>query len=502
MQFMNMNQMIRFLLIGVLSLLLFTSCNHPDNKNVADPLRIVVELNIGESRIVQLHNKKEVKVTLEEINEIRDSVRNAIRDVRVKIDVDGKKVILNSGNYNLPVSVGEIAIDCPVTGNYIINSNRDSWSLGKDARLRIWSRNTPFIKKGTFVYPVKQKLFANMTQSGNEPSWLAWGEDFNNRSIYYHNGHDIGGAEGMDEIISATDGVVLSSRNQVLDDHSDFPGDVRKDVVYIRDERGWYYRYSHFDSIYDDITPGRMVKMGDKLGLIGKQGGSGGWVHLHFGISYKDSSRADWKTEDAFVYVWEAYLRQYKPELVAIARPHQLLWVNQETTLDGSRSRGIANEIVTYEWILSNQTNASGPTHKMKYELPGTYSEILKITDSKGNTDYDFMLIQVLDRADPKPVPVLQSAYYPTLNIKKNDSVRFFVRAFNTDIDSVAWYFGDGSTPVKVETEKAIRQEETMGRFTETRHAFAEAGHYIVKAENCNASGIKSTAHLHVVVEN
>lgn len=492
----------RVLVIGIMSLLLFASCNHPNNDNAFDLLRIVVELDIGESQVVQIHNKKEVKITLDEINEIRDSVRNAIRDVRVKIDVDGEKVILHSGNYNLPVSVGEIVIDCPVTGNYVINSSRNAWGISKDARFRIWRKNRPFIKEGTFVYPIKQRLFANMTQSGNEPAWLAWGEDFNNKSIYYHNGHDIGGVEGIDEIISATEGVVLSSKNQVLDDYNDFPGDVRKDVVYIRDERGWCYRYSHFDTIYNDITPGKIVKMGDKLGLIGKQGGSGGWVHLHFGISYKDSTLAKWKTEDAFVYVWEAYQKQYKPELVAIARPHQLLWINQETTLDGSKSQGIAGEIVNYEWILSNQTNAFGAKHKMKYELPGTYSEILKITDSKGNIDYDFMLIQVLDRVDPKPVPVLQSAYYPTLNIKKNDSVRFFVRAFNTDIDSVSWNFGDGSMPIKVETERATREDQTGGKFTETRHVFAEAGHYIVKAENSNRSGIKATSHLHVVVEN
>ena len=494
--------MTKLFFITGLSLILLVSCSDKKDEKLHNPRRTVVELNLGEFQVVKLGEQEEVKITLERIEEIRDSVRNAIRDIRVSLDINGEKVILNSGNYNLPITHGEILIDCPVTGNYIDNSNRDAWGLTKDVRLRIWQKGAPFIKDGTFIYPIIQRLFANMTQSGNEPSWLAWGESVNNKSIYYHNGHDIGGAEGRDEIISSTDGLVVSSKNQTLEGYNDFPGDIRKDVVYIRDNRGWYYRYSHFDSIYDDITPGRIIKMGDKIGLIGKQGGSGGWVHLHFGISYKDSADITWKTEDAFVYVWESYLKQFKPKLVAIARPHQLLWTNLETTLDGSKSQGIENEIASYEWILSNKTSVSEVTHKIKYELPGTYSEILKVTDIKGNVDYDFVPIQVLDRKDPKPVPVLQAAYYPTLNIKKDDSVSFFVRAFNTDIYKVSWDFGDCSEKIAVETESVTRKEQTKGKFTEIKHSFSQAGHYVVKAENVNKAGIKSITHLHVVIEN
>jgi murein DD-endopeptidase MepM/ murein hydrolase activator NlpD len=34
-----------------------------------------------------------------------------------------------------------------------------------------------------------------------------------------------------------------------------------------------------------DVQPGQPVRMGQRLGLLGKEGGSGGWPHLHFDIA-------------------------------------------------------------------------------------------------------------------------------------------------------------------------------------------------------------------------
>ncbi|MBW6501289.1 MAG: hypothetical protein K0B05_07850 [Bacteroidales bacterium] len=51
----------------------------------------------------------------------------------------------------------------------------------------------------------------------------------------YHVTHDFGGAEGMEEIFSATGGLVVSSNNEVMDDYKDLPGDVRPDVVWVEE---------------------------------------------------------------------------------------------------------------------------------------------------------------------------------------------------------------------------------------------------------------------------
>jgi murein DD-endopeptidase MepM/ murein hydrolase activator NlpD len=481
-------------------MLLFVSCN---DAPVVTPIRVIAELNTGESLDIKLSNGDMVKLELLQVDVVRDSLRNAIRSAQVNISVDGEEITLHSGNYNLPVTVGKVQIDCPVVQNYNSNTRRNIWELDKDARFRIWPAGSPFIAPGTFAYPVKQEWLASMSQSGNEPTYVDWGENLANKDIYYHEGHDIGGAEGLDEIVSATDGLVLAANGDTLEGFYDFPGDVRTDVVYILNDLGWYIRYSHLDSTDPAIKPGSRVKLGQPIGIMGKQGGSGGWVHLHFGMSHKETSTGNWGIEDAYPYVWEAYIRQYDPAMMAVARPHHLLWTGQEATLDGRKSRSFAGDIVSYEWTFCDGTTATGPVQKKKYEKAGEYSEILKVTDSRGNIDYDFTVIQVYDRDnEEQTIPAIQPVYYPSLDIKPGYPVTFLVRTFNTAVGSEVWDFGDGSTPVSVKSETVDRQNYIKGKFAETVHSFSEPGHYIVSVERSDEMGLKAVAHLHVVVKN
>ena len=56
------------------------------------PIRVIAELKIGETQDVKLTSMKHVRVKLIEIKEIRDSLRNAIREAYVKVSVDGKEI--------------------------------------------------------------------------------------------------------------------------------------------------------------------------------------------------------------------------------------------------------------------------------------------------------------------------------------------------------------------------------------------------------------------------
>jgi murein DD-endopeptidase MepM/ murein hydrolase activator NlpD len=467
------------------------------------PIRVVADLNIEQSKDIRLCNGDIVKLSLLEIDEVRDSIRNAIRAAYVKIVVDGEEITLSSGNYNLPVTVGKVRIDCPVTKGYYSNANNDFWKLRKDARFRLWPKDSSFISLGTFVYPVKQKWFASMTQLSNEPCYVDWGEISaytQNEKIYYHAGHDIGGAEGFDEIVSATDGLVVSSRNKILNGFDSNMVYIHPDAVTIIDGRGWFIEYAHLDSIFPAIKPGVSVNMGQKIGYIGKQGSSGGWVHLHFEIRAKETSAGDWRIEDAYPYMWESFISEYNPPLIAVARPHHLIWNGQEVILDGRKSRSLQGEIISYEWTLCDGTKSEGPVQKKYYEKPGEYSEILKVTDSKGNVDYDFTVIQVYDRKNPeRTIPVMQPAYHPTLNIKPDDPVTFLVRTFNTDFGNEVWDFGDGSPQVMVKSY-VDPEKNTEGKFAETVHSFANPGNYIVSVERSDDSGLKAISRLHVEV--
>lgn len=480
-------------------LIMSVSCN---DTSTLIPVRVVAELNIGESQDIKLSNGAVVKLKLLQVDVVRDSLRDAIRVVNVKVSVDDEEITLNSGNYNLPVAVGKVQIDCPIVKNYYTNSSGDQWGLQKEARFRLWPEGKPYITPGTFLYPLKQNWLSSMSQSGNEPCYVDWGENLAIKKIYYHAGHDIGGAEGMDEIVSATDGLVVSANNEVLGGYEDLPGDARPDVVYIVDARNWYFRYSHLDSTDPEIKPGAKVKMGQKIGFIGKQGHSGGWVHLHFEIKNKETSSGDWGTEEAYPYAWETYVHQYNPDLIAVARPHHLIWAGQQVSLEGIKSKSFAGDIISYEWTFCDGTSAEGAIQEKSYDQPGEYSEILKVTDSKGNVDYDFSVVQVYDKSNPgETIPAMQPAYHPTLNIKPGDPVTFLVRTFNTDFGNEVWDFGDGSPQVTVKSEFVDPNNVAQGNFAKTIHSFSEPGHYVVRVERTDEAGIAGIAHLHVVID-
>jgi len=150
----------------------------------SDPCRVISELNIGEVQNVRLTNGDAVNLSLIEIKEIRDSVRNAIREASVKVSVDGEEITLSAANYNLPVIVGNVQIDCPAIKDYLSNSNEDDWKLVKDARFRLWPKSSSYLREGTFIYPIKQEWLASMSQTANEPTYVDGGENPAEKAIY------------------------------------------------------------------------------------------------------------------------------------------------------------------------------------------------------------------------------------------------------------------------------------------------------------------------------
>ena len=247
-----------------------------------------VDLNVGESEKVTMPDGKTVTVKLIELKEVNDPLRNAVRTAEATVAIDGKSATIVSANYRLPVQVGTVQIDCPVTRGYRQNSTKgvageNPWGLEKDARIRVFPTGAPLLEPKTFLYPAKQRWFASGTQMANEPTHVDGGENPLNKNIYYHYGLDIGGAEGLVEIVAATDGIVVSSGKELLKGFENTPAKPRYDVVYLLDERGWYYRYSHLHTIAKSITPGAKVKMGQPVGILGKEGGSGaGHIALRY----------------------------------------------------------------------------------------------------------------------------------------------------------------------------------------------------------------------------
>jgi len=418
----------------------------------------------------------------------------------VRVEAAGREVSLISSTYHLPITVGNVQIDCPVTEGYTTNSSKDNaWGLTKAARLRLWPADSPWIRPGTFIYPVKQCWFATDTQMANVPTFVDGGELPSNKNIYYHYGLDFGGAERLVEVVAATDGRVISAGTEVLPGYDDSPVQPRYDVIYVRDARGWYYRYSHLYEIDSAVKPGTPVHMGQRLGLLGKEGGSGGWSHLHFGIKARQPSGL-WGTVNGYAFAWEAYQRQYQPALIAVARPHCISWVGEPVELDATRSWSRCGTISKYEWTFCDGTTATGPKVKRPYDSSGEYNEILKITDAEGNVDYDFAVVQVLDNTHPNQTPpTIHAAYYPTFDIKPEDEVTFKVRSFRTTQGHETWDFGDGSPEVTVQSDGNAEVHNPQG-YAVTKHRYRRPGDYIATDRRTNGRRQQAITHLHIHV--
>jgi hypothetical protein len=67
------------------------------------------------------------------------------------------------------------------------------------------------------------------------------------------------------------------------------------------------------------------------------------------------------------------------------------------------------------------------------YAKPGNYSEILKVTDSRGHAAWDFAIVDIVDPAHPdQRPPAIHAAYWPTMDVHPAQTVTFKVRTFGT----------------------------------------------------------------------
>ncbi len=463
-----------------------------------NPLFRSIDLDAGASRKVTLPGGTEATVTLLSVKGNRDPVRKALRGAEVSVDVNGVRGTIPCATYHLPTELGGVRIDCPVVKGYL-RSYSNPWSIKSDARLRVWPKRGPLIRPGTFTYPVKQRWGAAGTLFDNE---IGDGELYGSERIYYHQGFDFGGADRMVPICAATDGVVVSARGKSLDA---IPACVkpRYDVVYLRDPRGWYYRYSHFDAIDASVRLGGKVAIGQQIGVLGKEGASGGWSHLHFELIRPQAGGA-YGSDSMYSFLHQVYQEKNHEPVIAVARPQVLGFAGKPIRLDGSRSWSASGrEGVKYEWTFDDGTKAAGVKIEHVFAKPGRYRPVLKVTDKQGNVDYDFGKITVADPDVPSGKwCYLHAAYWPTRNIHAGDEVKFLVRSFRFKPvrgDEV-WDFGDGSPRIRTRSDGAVDHHNKNG-YAAAKHCFEKPGLYIVTVHRINGDGQRAVEKLDVRVQ-
>jgi hypothetical protein len=166
--------------------------------------------------------------------------------------------------------------------------------------------------------------------------------------------------------------------------------------------------------------------------------------------------------------------------------------------LDGSKSWAASGKIGGYQWTFADGRTASVAKIERNYDKPGSYSEILKVTDQAGHVSYDFAIVQVIGDDMKNIPPAIHPSFAPTTNLKPGDKITFKVRTFR-DHGGETWNFGDGTPTVSVKSDGNAKALAKDG-YAITEHAFAAPGDYIVSVEHTNDRGERALAHLWVRV--
>src|SRR5688500_17134972 len=76
------------------------------------PLRVVADLDIGETQELTLVNGAKATVRLLSIVEQRDTLSDAVRGARVEVEVNRTRTTLGCATYHRPLTVAGVQIDC------------------------------------------------------------------------------------------------------------------------------------------------------------------------------------------------------------------------------------------------------------------------------------------------------------------------------------------------------------------------------------------------------
>jgi murein DD-endopeptidase MepM/ murein hydrolase activator NlpD len=508
----------------LISAILFSSCSSHQNKTEETKTtfegRKYLKLDVNESKTITLYDGTNVTIKLLDIIYDRDEVRKAVRSAKLKLSVDGEEKWIEAGNYNLPVHFKTVKIDCPIAKAYLDNGNfpHGMWRLlGKEVKLRVWPVNSKINPNNMVCYPIDQKWLSANTTAGLEPVEIDHDNLIPNdqEKIYYHWGFDFAGVKGVTPALAGGDGVVIAAGKKgyeepdpndseyfkdepffnVSDKISKLPK-PRFDRIFVRMENGWIYRYSHLQRI--DVQLGDTVKAGQVIGALGNRWSD--FAHIHFEVwSIDEDDNNNYTLELGYPYLWESYVDTYKPKIIAIARPHKYITVGDSVTLDGLKSVSFEGKIVKYEWTFHDGTTATGASVTKQYNKPGYFSETLKITDDKGNVEYDFVHVTVVYKDKPNhKYGYTCVSYYPTFNIKAGDELTFKGRFFNINEGEDHWDFGDG-TPIQ--TTHSNPDGYSATGYVELKHTYKKPGHYFVTFDRTVNNGMTTTTNLSIFVK-
>jgi len=430
-------------------------------------------LNIGETTSFRLADGRLKWIRLVSVKEEKDSVIHLVRRADVRLEIDGELLDFPCSPYVLPIEKDGLRLQVDTTSGWL--------QIGKRVQLSLWDAADPVVDTRLFVFPLAgYRLFSQGTQSYNEPVHLGEGDGDPTGQRFYHNyGFDLAGFEGRDKVVSPVEGKVIA---------------VRPDEgwVAVEDDRGIVIDCGHLDSIRPGIEEGVAVQRGQEVGVLGRNGPSGNYSHLHLGLylSRKDFE-ADRPCRNLNFYPWilAAYQAAAGDRLVAVARPHHTAITGEKVVFDGTNSVAFGGKIVSYRWEFPDGTIGDGPVAAKIFDRAGAYTATLRVEDDRGGRDFDICRVRVYSAG--KPEDMLTTLFFsvsPSLGVRPGSPVHFRGWPQGGETGPIRLDFGDGTTC------------ENYEPYSDIEHLYDKPGVYTVTA-SAEKDGRPAMTRLKVVVE-
>lgn len=428
----------------------------------------IVCLNPGESHRFAFNNGSTRTIRLVSAEERRDRVNNLVRRADVRVEIDGRPLDLVCGPYVMPTETAGLRIQADITTGW----NRKP---PKRVQFSLWDAADPIVDTTGFVFPIRNfRLFSHGMQAYLEPLHLGRGDgDPAGLRSYHDYGFDMAGYEGGEDVVSATDGIVLKF----------WPSTGKPCAVVVQDAEDCEWGYVHLASFAPEIAVGARVNRGQKLGTLGKTGPSGNFAHLHF------SRRAAGRNLNVYPWLVTAYEAAHPKGLLAVARPHHMILTGEKELFDGSNSLAFGGrKIVEWRWVFPDGKTVRSAKAEKAFDRPGVYVATLWVKDNHGAQDVDFCQMKVFSASNPEgAMPHIFMTCTPTENTRSGQPVRFRF-----------WFQGKEGGPMTVDFGDGTRLDDYRS-YTEMTHCFQSPGIHIVTA-SCEAGGMPITNKLKVVV--
>jgi len=184
----------------------------------------------------------------------------------------------------------------------------------------------------------------------------------------------------------------------ILAGYDDSPAKPRYDVIYLLDDRGWFYRYSHLQTIDPAVRPGAQISMGQRSACWArKAAAAAGRICTLTSTSRQPSGL--WGIQEGYAFCGKPTNANTRPNLSPWAGRIISFSPATKSSSTARKSWSASGKIARYDWTFTDGTTASSPTVARTYVQSGEYSEILKITDARGEVDYDFAVVLVIDKS-------------------------------------------------------------------------------------------------------